>query len=206
MDTSFGSCVKTMAMHKSIRFVGNLMLSLFAKKNTEELPLCALSIREAKVSDLNFLSTQFSIAMSEGHFFKQSKEAIDNMLLQAIQNNEILRLTENGIEAIPMWGWIAEFNGNLAAFLFCTPESPLRPNTTELYFLGVDKSFRKRGVATALIRHELARAKKTSTFYARCYAKSSWAKSLLLKHGFKIERISASGMTYLRMPGLSSID
>lgn len=103
------------------------MFSLFGKKNTEELPLSALSIREAKISDLTFLSTQFSIAMSEGHFFKQGKEAIDIMLLQAIEDKETLRLTENGIEAIPMWGWIAEFNGNLAAFLFCAPESALRP-------------------------------------------------------------------------------
>ncbi|MBR8036433.1 GNAT family N-acetyltransferase [Burkholderia vietnamiensis] len=164
-----------------------------------------IEIREATLKDLKFMRQIYEEGVGGGHFVPQPGISVDRMLQEWVTRKmmvrQAVRLDGFYTEAIPLNLLIAELDGVSAGFLISSPETPEALSSIEMYVLGVAKFARRRGVATSLIEYEEQRYSSETSFYTRCFIKSSWAISLFQKLGYRIERISPNTkMHYLRKP------
>ncbi|WP_429438962.1 N-acetyltransferase family protein [Paraburkholderia sp. GAS33] len=163
-------------------------------------------IRDATLDDLPFLVGQFDEGVSGGHFAGQPGVPTARIWHEWLAKGFMVRkcFRPDGssiIEQVRIATSIAEADGKPVGFLLTSPETPADTSAIEIYVLSVLRSARRQGVASALIRTEEERHVAGTSFYARCYPKSTWAIAFLQKHGYRVERISpGSGMHYLRKP------
>jgi ribosomal protein S18 acetylase RimI-like enzyme len=163
-----------------------------------------IEIQRANLSDLSFIEPLYVDGISGGHFNSQPGLPISRMLQNWLKKQSITRAAVRSdgsqlIEEIPINFRIAKIDGAFAGFLITSPETSEKTHSIDIYLLGVAKAFRNKGVATYLVRYAEENSPSGTTFYARCYPKSTWAISLLQKLGYKIESISTiSRVHYFR--------
>ncbi|QVN18587.1 GNAT family N-acetyltransferase [Burkholderia pyrrocinia] len=165
-----------------------------------------VTIREATLGDLSFIVQQYDEGVSGGHFSGQPHVSTSRMWQEWLTKRCMVRqcFRPDGtyfVEPVSITTLLAEENGKPVGLLLSSPETPPDTSSIEIYMLSVSKFARQRGVASSMIQFEEGRHVKGTSFYARCYRKSTWAINLFRKHGYRIERISLNlGMHYLKKP------
>ena len=172
--------------------------------NLKSFDSAEITIRNATINDLPFVASLYSEGASGGHFAEQPNVATENMIRdwqskQAITRYAVRQDGVQRIEAVPINFWIADVNDQPAGFLITSPEEPDSTRSIEIYVMGIAKERRRQGIATKLILHAENNYPSSTSFYARCYPKSTWAIAMLRNLNYRIENISpTSRIHYLR--------
>jgi ribosomal protein S18 acetylase RimI-like enzyme len=154
-----------------------------------------VQIRNATLTDLSFVGALYSECVKGGHFASQPTVPIDKMLFNWLSTKSIARwaVTQDELqrsEVVPIKSLVAEVNGELAGFLITAPEGSEAISCIEIYMLAVSKAARRCGVATHLILQEEQQYSAETSFFARCYPKSSWAISIFKQLAYTLEKVS----------------
>lgn len=160
------------------------------KLNDAELArsLDIIKIRNADKSDLDWVRKELEEGARLRHFAPSVETEAGRFLPAMLSNGCIDMQNHRGgkifLSKKVAYALVAEVNGKPAAFLISLCEG----DEIELHLAGTLKIFRRKGCLGILIRHMVTRNLKVNKIYARCYTKSTWAKSCLEKEGFKVTK------------------
>ena len=154
-------------------------------------------IRDFEPEDENFVRKLIDDGIKGRHFIDKNDKklpsgvpSLHENIIEAIKEKEIAIATPSGkIYKGKISVKIAEFKNQKSGVLIVKHDFI----GIELWVLVVEKDFRRQGVATYLILHEMKSVER-GLFYTRCRKKSTYAMKLLEKIGFKRVAEDVSGM------------
>ncbi len=154
-------------------------------------------IRDFKPEDEKFVRKLIDDGIKGGHFIDKNNKklhsgvsSLHENIMRAIEEKEIAIRTPSGkIYTGKISVKIAELQNQKSGVLIVKHDV----GGIELWILAVEKDFRRKGIATYLISHEIESV-KSGVFYARCLKKSTYAMKLLEKIGFERVGNDATGM------------
>lgn len=155
-----------------------------------------MTIKKATLEDAFWIFDELGEGAMEGRFASTVADDLQRMAIiyQVILRDELpIHKLRNGTRSKVTLAadlWVAQINSSPAGFLLSLYEkSRSRPVAVELHLGGVVSAFRKHGVFSNLVRHQISILPDDTIVYARCYPQSTSAISTLKKQGFVVTKM-----------------
>lgn len=147
-----------------------------------------IAIRPGTNEDISWIQKLLAEGTRDGHFGQTVPHQALQMLNQILakQPFTMLTLEDDRPKYTSVMGElaVAEIDGVAASFLVCMRYE----DRIELHLASTNNAYRRQGAFKALVEHSVEDNQAGLRIIARCYRKSTWAKSALMSLGFKMTK------------------